>query len=203
MEGGKSIGWLFQIPRNNREERWAIMNLAPFKKEKAEQSRTRILKKSERKFCFSLIKKQNCPILCWAKKQRERIAMSLFYGNGVALTEKTLDLLWGRQNLTVNNIANVDTPNYKSKYLTFENELLHRISTAEQGGRKKIAIGNAIQSQRARIHSTKNESSRLDGNNVDMDQEQVELVKTTYAYQYMVNSVNNDLRRLMAAAKSF
>ena len=68
---------------------------------------------------------------------------------------------------------------------------------------KKIAIGNAIQSQRARIHSTKNESSRLDGNNVDMDQEQVELVKTTYAYQYMVNSVNNDLRRLMAAAKSF
>jgi possible flagellar basal body rod protein len=38
---------------------------------------------------------------------------------------------------------------------------------------------------------------------VDMDQEQVELVKTTYAYQYMVNSVNNDLRRLMAAAKSF
>ena len=129
--------------------------------------------------------------------------MSLFYGNGVALTEKTLDLLWGRQNLTVNNFANVDTPNYKSKYLTFENELLHRISTAEQGGRKKVAIGNAIQSQRARIHSTKNESSRLDGNNVDMDQEQVELVKTTYAYQYMVNSVNNDLKRLMAAAKSF
>ena len=46
--------------------------------------------------------------------------MSLFYGNGIALTEKTLDLLWGRQNITVNNIANVDTPNYKSKYLTFE-----------------------------------------------------------------------------------
>ena len=67
--------------------------------------------------------------------------MSLFYGNGVALTEKTLDLLWGRQNLTVNNIANVDTPNYKSKYLTFENELLHRISTAEQGGRKKSPSG--------------------------------------------------------------
>ena len=60
--------------------------------------------------------------------------MSLFYGNGIALTEKTLDLLWGRQNITVNNIANVDTPNYKSKYLTFENELLHRISTAEKGG---------------------------------------------------------------------
>ena len=133
----------------------------------------------------------------------ERIAMSLFYGNGIALTEKTLDLLWGRQNLTVNNIANVDTPNYKSKYLSFENELLHRISIAEQGGQKKLNVARAINLQKARIHSTRNESSRLDGNNVDMDQEQVELVKTAYAYQYMVNSVNNDLKRLMAAVKSF
>lgn len=129
--------------------------------------------------------------------------MSLFYGNGIALTEKTLDLLWGRQNITVNNIANVDTPNYKSKYLTFENELLHRISTAEKGGQKKVHVARAIDGQRARIHSTRNESSRLDDNNVDMDQEQVELVKTTYAYQYMVNSVNNDIKRLMAAVKSF
>ena len=129
--------------------------------------------------------------------------MSIFYGNGIALTEKTLDLLWGRQNLTVNNIANVDTPNYKSKYLTFENELLHHITMAEKGSQKKIKVSEAIHMQSPRIHSTRNESSRLDGNNVDMDQEQVELVKTTYAYQFMVNSINNDLKRLSTAVKNF
>ena len=129
--------------------------------------------------------------------------MSIFYGNGIALTEKTLDLLWGRQNLTVNNIANVDTPNYKSKYLTFENELLHHITMAEKGSQKKIKVSEAIHMQRPRIHSTRNESSRLDRNNVDMDQEQVELVKTTYAYQFMVNSINNDLKRLSTAVKNF
>ena len=129
--------------------------------------------------------------------------MSIFYGNGIALTEKTLDLLWGRQNLTVNNIANVDTPNYKSKYLTFENELLHHITMAEKGSQKKIKVSEAIHMQRPRIHITRNESSRLDGNNVDMDQEQVELVKTTYAYQFMVNSINNDLKRLSTAVKNF
>ena len=32
------------------------------------------------------------------------------YGNGLLLGEKTLDSLWMRQNLTMNNIANVDTP---------------------------------------------------------------------------------------------
>ena len=112
-------------------------------------------------------------------------------------------MLWGRQNLTVNNIANVDTPNYKSKYLTFENELLHHITMAEKGSQKKIKVSEAIHMQRPRIHSTRNESSRLDGNNVDMDQEQVELVKTTYAYQFMVNSINNDLKRLSTAVKNF
>lgn len=34
------------------------------------------------------------------------------YGNGLLLGEKTLDSLWMRQNLTMNNIANVDTPGF-------------------------------------------------------------------------------------------
>ena len=42
------------------------------------------------------------------------------YGNGLLLGEKTLDSLWMRQNLTMNNIANVDTPGFKSQYMTFE-----------------------------------------------------------------------------------
>lgn len=29
------------------------------------------------------------------------------YGNGVQMTEKVLDFLWNRQNVTLNNIANV------------------------------------------------------------------------------------------------
>ena len=43
------------------------------------------------------------------------------YGNSVSLDERTLDLLWERQNITMNNIANVDTPNYKARFITFEN----------------------------------------------------------------------------------
>jgi len=53
------------------------------------------------------------------------------------------------------------------------------------------------------VNTTWNESSRLDGNNVDMDQEQVQLVRTVLEYQYMVNSVSNDLSRLSSAARSF
>ena len=35
-----------------------------------------------------------------------------------------------RQNLTMNNIANVDTPGFKSQYMTFENELAQKIRSA-------------------------------------------------------------------------
>ncbi len=127
--------------------------------------------------------------------------MSGLYGNGLVLTEKMLDFLWGKQNLTLHNIANDDTPGYKSRYMTFEEELHSRIQKASSTGRPRTAINRAINSSHARVHTTWNESSRLDGNNVDMDQEQVELVRTAYEYQYMLNSINNDLKRLRSAAK--
>ena len=46
------------------------------------------------------------------------------------LEKKSLDSLWMRQNLTMNNIANVDTPGFKSQYMTFENELARKIQSA-------------------------------------------------------------------------
>lgn len=129
--------------------------------------------------------------------------MSEFYGNGISMTEKMLDFLWSRQTVTLNNIANVDTPGFKSQYITFEEELGRRIQgTGEESGRP-AQVARAIDSVRAGIHTTWNESSRLDGNNVDMDQEQVSLVRTAYEYQHMISSISNDINRLRSAAKSF
>ena len=105
------------------------------------------------------------------------------YGNGLLLGEKTLDSLWMRQNLTMNNIANVDTPGFKSQYMTFENELAQKIRSAltvQKTSMKNVARG--IENMRPSVHTTLNESTRLDENNVDMDQEQVELARTAYEY---------------------
>lgn len=129
--------------------------------------------------------------------------MSGIYGNGISLTEKMLDYLWGRQTVTLNNIANVDTPGFKSQYVTFEDELRSRIKNAASGQGSGRRIGHAIDRTRAELRTTFTESTRLDGNNVDMDQEQVDLVRTAYEYQYMLNSINNDLNRLKSAARSF
>lgn len=130
--------------------------------------------------------------------------MEGFYGNGIALSEKVLDYLWARQSVSLNNLANVDTPGFKSQYITFEEEMSRRLSAASE--RKigpKRAVTNAIEASRAHLNTTWSESSRLDGNNVDTDQEQVEVVRTAYQYQYVLNSMNNDINRLKSAARSF
>jgi len=129
--------------------------------------------------------------------------MSGFYGNGIALTEKVLDYLWGRQTVTMNNIANDDTPGFKSQYVTFEETLGKKIRDASKGNGSMQDISQAISQSKARLHTTWDETSRLDGNNVDMDQEQVDLVRTAYEYQYMLSSLNNDISRLKNAARSF
>ena len=130
--------------------------------------------------------------------------MSGIYGNGVALTERVLDYLWGRQEVTLNNIANVDTPGFKSQYVTFEEVMAQMLSEASaRSVAPGKAVAEAIDSSRLGIHTTSSESNRLDGNNVDMDQEQVELVRTAYEYQYMLSSINSDISRLKNAARTF
>lgn len=129
--------------------------------------------------------------------------MSEIYGNGIALTERVLDYLWGRQTITLNNITNVDTPGFKSQYLTFEDQLKERIKKASAGQNARVEVNRAIDRSRASVRTTVEESTRLDGNNVDMDQEQVSLVRNAYEYQYMLSSINNDLNRLKSAARAF
>lgn len=126
-----------------------------------------------------------------------------FYGNGIALTEKMLDFLWGRQTVTLNNIANDDTPGFKSQYISFENILGEKLKDASAGWRPMRQVEQAINSTRASLHTTRAESTRLDGNNVDMDQEQVDLARTALEYQYMVASIGNDISRLQSAVRSF
>ena len=47
-----------------------------------------------------------------------------FWGNSISMVEKSLDYLWEKQQAISNNIANAETPGYKSKYVTYIPEFL-------------------------------------------------------------------------------
>lgn len=125
--------------------------------------------------------------------------MSEIFGNSMGLMLKSMDFLWKKQEVIANNIANVDTPGYKSRYVTFEEELQRRLENARSGGR--AGLKEALEDTRYEIHVTDNETARLDGNNVNTDSEMVEMTRAAMQYQYAQSAYNGELGRLRTAIK--
>lgn len=126
--------------------------------------------------------------------------MDFLTGNSVLLSQRGLDFLWKKQAATLDNIANDDTPNYKAKYVTFEEELRLKLNSVETGGTKS-SFREQIINSKIKTKVSDNESSRADGNNVNVDVESTELVRTAIQYQYMLSSINSDFTRLRTAIK--
>ena len=115
---------------------------------------------------------------------------------------KTADAAWKRNDIIANNIANVDTPGYKRQDIDFESQL-------------RRALGNSryetVDSKVAHITSTEldarvytdaaNFSYRLDGNNVDIDTENVELAANQIKYNGLVSSINQEFTNLQLVIK--
>jgi flagellar basal-body rod protein FlgB len=76
--------------------------------------------------------------------------------------------LAARQRAIANNIANVDTPNFKASEVRFEDALKTAISRGQSGPPPDQSVLNATASQSTLLGAT---SSRADGNNVDIDRE--------------------------------
>ncbi|WP_312811769.1 flagellar basal body rod protein FlgB [Sedimentibacter sp.] len=110
------------------------------------------------------------------------------------LLSKGLDGLWLRQQVTMENIANYSTPGYKSKYVDFENFLK---SHMENRYDKTISeINNQIKSSKIVVDENDNLSLRLDGNNVDVEKENLQLAKTQFQYMYAVSEINSYFSKL-------
>jgi len=116
------------------------------------------------------------------------------------LSQRTLDVTWERQKLALDNIANVDTPGYKAKYSLFEDELRSRLRRFEgRDNVKRNEVRDAIRSTRLDIRQSREESIRADGNNVNLDVEQLEVARNTYQYQFALRQITDQLTRLRLA----
>ena len=125
--------------------------------------------------------------------------MNLF-GNNIDLARKSMQYLWGKQQITLQNLANVDTPGYKSKYVTFEDEFRSRLKNAALT-RDDEKIADVIKDSKFIVHNTEDESARLDENNVDADVESVELSRATLQYMYTAQAITSDIARLRSVIR--
>lgn len=123
--------------------------------------------------------------------------MNLSNNINLNLLNKSLDGLWLRQQVTMDNIANYSTPEYKSKFVDFERQLKEKIEniTSRKNIEKSI-INEQIENSNIIIDENDNKSLRLDGNNVDLEKENLELAKTQLQYMYAITEMNSYFSKL-------
>ncbi len=120
--------------------------------------------------------------------------MKIMNSSSFNLLNKGLDGLWLRQQVTMENIANYSTPGYKSKFVDFENFL--KSSLENYNEKTTSEINNQIQSSKIVVDENDNLSLRLDGNNVDIEKENLQLAQTQLQYMYTVSEINSYFSKL-------
>ncbi len=124
--------------------------------------------------------------------------------NKIDLLGKALDASWKRNEVIANNIANAQTPNFKKSEVEFESLLNDFLSKDKLPGvvtnHKHIPIGfTNIDQLQHNVVTLDNYSTRLDGNNVDIDVEMAEEAKNFITYNTLMTQMNSHFRRLRLA----
>ena len=123
--------------------------------------------------------------------------MQLFTNNSMLMMERSMDFLWTKQTAILDNIANIETPNYKAKYVTFEETLQQKLNSANGNVGQ---IRNALENTSASVYTAVNEQARADGNGVDMNEQSVELARNAFQQQHVYNAISTELSLLRTVA---
>lgn len=121
----------------------------------------------------------------------------------INVLDKAADAAWLRNDAIANNIANVDTPGYKRQDISFESELERAL-----GRRRYLSMDAKV----ARLTKTElkprtytdhaNFSYRMDGNNVDIDTENVMLAANQIRYNGIITGLQSEFTNLTTAMRS-
>lgn len=122
--------------------------------------------------------------------------MILFNNVAMNALAKNLDGLWAREQVISENLANYETPGYQRKYVTFEEELKNKLASNTLSA---SSISEAISAIAPQEHTSKSEALREDGNNVDIEVENIEMARTQLNYSYSVQNLDDYMSRLRTA----
>ena len=131
------------------------------------------------------------------------------------LEDKTLQALTAslkfrqlRQELHASNIANAETPGYKTKKLDFEDALARALDVDGQLAMKSSDSrhfnvgGGSFDNLQPEVYEDSNGIVSPDGNNVDRDQELAEMAENKILYDATVQLINKKLGLLKYAVGS-
>lgn len=114
----------------------------------------------------------------------------------------TLDATAKREALISNNIANVNTPNYKRKDIRFETELKNAFVRAE-GDNVDFRVKDIdLEALKPETYTDYAELSyRYDGNNVDINTENALAAENQIKYNGLMDLVNKNFAQIQSVLK--
>jgi flagellar basal-body rod protein FlgB len=114
------------------------------------------------------------------------MAIETRMGNEV---ERYLDLATEEAKLTAENMANVDTPGYRTVGMDFEAEMREAVGDVDRGRA----------SRRARVSEVDGLVARPDGNNVSVDRESLRLAEAQLKFKTGVTLLRQQYQSVMDA----
>ena len=121
--------------------------------------------------------------------------------NYINVLNKSADASWQRNTVITNNIANADTPNYKRQDVEFESYLYEAVNGNDS--LDEVVNNIDLDTLNTTTYTDKsNLSYRADGNNVDINTENVELAKNQLKYYTLMDSMNQEFSRLKSALRT-
>lgn len=120
----------------------------------------------------------------------------------INVLDKAADASWTRESLIANNIANADTPGYKRQDIDFQAALQKELGRYHYASLDHKMLDVDLTKLNPEVYTDHgNYSYRLDGNNVDIDTEQVELASEQIKYQALTTSISSEFERLRSVLK--
>ncbi len=110
-----------------------------------------------------------------------------------------------KQKVISSNIANINTPNYKTKDLVFENELnaATNVMQLKQTNSKHInSIGNISNANNQKLIEVSGLQEQNDGNNVNLDTQMSEMSKNKILFDAIQSSIKKDSRLFRSVIES-
>lgn len=120
----------------------------------------------------------------------------------INVLDKAADASWLRNDAISNNIANADTPGYKRQDVAFESELEKALSSVRYSAMDdKVANISTDRLQPRTYTDYASFSYRLDGNNVDIETENVVLAKNQIKYEGLLQSITQEFKNIKSVLK--
>ncbi|MYL33136.1 flagellar basal body rod protein FlgB [Pontibacillus yanchengensis] len=128
--------------------------------------------------------------------------MKLF-GSTFQVLENSMNYASQKNQTITNNIANVDTPNFKSKDVVFKDVLANEVNNSLETKRtnEKHIPFSSYRGKSYKVVTNSNTTYNHNGNNVDMDKEMSDLAKNQIYYQALVDRLNGKFRSLQSVLK--